>query len=117
MEKENLPSPDKNGIIAALPHELSEGNILRLKKFGVFMILYDFAQDNFVRPRLHKADPQRHREYIKFTGFQLGSHTGLRSEAEWRKREFFDFLRVHKIGPVSARCKPSFQIHKLEAER
>jgi len=29
------------------------------------MFLYDFAQDHFVRPRLHKADPQRHREILK----------------------------------------------------
>ncbi len=65
MEKEILPPPDKNGIIKALPHELSEVNMLRLKKFGAFMILYDFAQDYFVRPRLHKADPQLHRELLK----------------------------------------------------
>ena len=65
MEKEMLPPPDKNGIIKALPHELSEVNMLRLKKFGAFMILYDFAQDYFVRPRLHKADPQRHRELLE----------------------------------------------------
>ena len=65
MEKEILPSPDKNGIIKALPRELSEKNILRLKKFGAFMFLYDFGQDHFVRPRLHKANPQRHREILK----------------------------------------------------
>ena len=65
MEKETLPLPDKNGIIKVLPHGLSEVNTLRLKKFGAFMILYDFAQDYFVRPRLHKADPQRHRELLK----------------------------------------------------
>ncbi len=71
MEKVILPLPDKNGIIKALPCELSEENILRLKKFGFLMFLYDFAQDQFVRPRLHKADPQRHRELLKkfnFTG-------------------------------------------------
>ena len=60
-----LPSPDKNGIIKALPDELSEQNIQRINKFGAFMFLYDFAQDHFVRPRLHKADPQRHREILK----------------------------------------------------
>lgn len=65
MEKEMLPSPDKNGIIKALPDELSEQNIQRINKFGAFMFLYDFAQDHFVRPRLHKADPQRHREILK----------------------------------------------------
>lgn len=65
MEKEMLPSPDKNGIIKALPDKLSEQNIQRINKFGAFMFLYDFAQDHFVRPRLHKADPQRHREILK----------------------------------------------------
>jgi ubiquinone/menaquinone biosynthesis C-methylase UbiE len=65
LEKEVLPSPDKNGIIKALPDKLSEQNIQRINKFGAFMFLYDFAQDHFVRPRLHKADPQRHREILK----------------------------------------------------
>ncbi len=65
MEKEILPLPDKNGIIKALPGELSEENMQRLKKFGVFMFLYDFAQDHFVRPRIHKADPKRHHEILK----------------------------------------------------
>ncbi|OQY16901.1 MAG: hypothetical protein B6I32_02190 [Desulfobacterium sp. 4572_20] len=65
MEKEMLPQPDKNGIIKALPDELSEQNIQRINKFGAFMFLYDFVQEHFVRPRLHKADPQRHREILK----------------------------------------------------
>jgi ubiquinone/menaquinone biosynthesis C-methylase UbiE len=65
LEKEVLPSPDKNGIIKALPDKLSEQNIQRINKFGAFMFLYDFAQDHFVRPRLHKADPQRHQEILK----------------------------------------------------
>ena len=65
MSKVILPPLDKNGIIKALPRELSEQNIQRLNKFGAFMFLYDFAQDHFVRPRLHKADPQRHREILK----------------------------------------------------
>ena len=60
-----LPQPDKNGIIKALPDELSEQNIQRINKFGAFMFLYDFVQEHFVRPRLHKADPQRHREILK----------------------------------------------------
>ena len=64
MDKEILPSPDKNGIIKALPPELSEENLLRLKKFGFLMFLYDFAQNQFVRPRLHKADSQRHRQIL-----------------------------------------------------
>ncbi|MCD6265847.1 MAG: methyltransferase domain-containing protein [Deltaproteobacteria bacterium] len=65
MEKDMLPQPDKNGIIKALPDELSEQNIQRINKFGAFMFLYDFVQEHFVRPRLHKADPQRHREILK----------------------------------------------------
>ena len=65
MEKGTLPQPDKNGIIKALPDKLSEQNIQRINKFGAFMFLYDFIQDHFVRPRIHKADPQRHREILK----------------------------------------------------
>jgi len=64
MKNETLPPPDDNGIIQTLPHELSEVNLLRLKKFGAFMILYDLVQDYFVRPRLHKADSRRHRELL-----------------------------------------------------
>ena len=65
MEKEKFPQPDRNCIIKALPGELSEENKQRLKKFGAFMIIYDFAQEYFVRPRIHKANPQRHREILK----------------------------------------------------
>ena len=65
MEKELFSQPDKKGIIRALPNELSEENRQRLKKFGIFMFLYDFAQNRFVRPRIHKADPQRHREILE----------------------------------------------------
>lgn len=65
MEKELFSHPDKKGIIRALPSELSEENRRRLKKFGIFMFLYDFAQNRFVRPRIHKADPQRHREILE----------------------------------------------------
>ena len=64
MDKETFTPPDKNGIIKALPPELSEENLLRLKKFGFLMFLYDFAQDYFVRPRLHKADSQRHHQIL-----------------------------------------------------
>ena len=65
MEKELLPQPDKNGIIRVLPPDLSEENRQRLKKFGAFMIIYDFAQEHLVRPRIHKANPQRHRKILK----------------------------------------------------
>lgn len=40
MKKKALSSPDKNEIIKALPHELSEENLLRLKKFGFLMVLF-----------------------------------------------------------------------------
>jgi SAM-dependent methyltransferase len=65
MEKEILPQPDKNGITRVLPSELSEVNRQRLKQFGAFVFLFDFAQYYFVRPRIHKANPQRHREILK----------------------------------------------------
>ena len=60
MDETNLPAPDKNGIIRALPEDLSEQNRSRMNKFGAFMTLYDFFQDRMVRPRIHKADPERH---------------------------------------------------------
>ncbi|MBW2332903.1 MAG: methyltransferase domain-containing protein [Deltaproteobacteria bacterium] len=44
---------------------MEKENIQRINKFGAFMFLYDFVQEHFVRPRLHKADPQRHREILK----------------------------------------------------
>jgi len=65
MEKGIFPQPDKKGIIRALPSELSEVNRQRLKQFGALVFLFDFAQYYFVRPRIHKADPQRHREILK----------------------------------------------------
>ena len=65
MEKKLLSQPDKKGIIRALPNELSEVNRQRLKQFGAFVFLFDFAQYHFVRPRIHKADPQRHQEILE----------------------------------------------------
>ena len=65
MNKEILPLPDKNGIIKALPVDMSRENMKRIKKFSAFMFLYDFAQDRFVRPRIHKADPEKHCEIMK----------------------------------------------------
>ncbi len=65
MEKEILPQPDKNGITRVLPSELSEVNRQRLKQFGAFVFLYDFAHDHFVRRCIHKADPRRHQEILK----------------------------------------------------
>ncbi|MDY7019466.1 MAG: hypothetical protein SU899_05290 [Chloroflexota bacterium] len=46
MEQGNLPPTDKNGIIRALPSELSEANRNRLSKFGSFLVVYDFVQDH-----------------------------------------------------------------------
>ena len=40
MEKRFFSQLDKNGIIRALPGELSEVNRQRLKKFGDFVLLY-----------------------------------------------------------------------------
>ena len=65
MEKEIFPQPDKNGIIRALPSELSEENRQRLKQFEAFTFLYDFVQYHFGRRRIHKADPRRHREILE----------------------------------------------------
>ena len=64
MKKEVLPLPDKNGIIIALPDQLSKENIRKLKKFGTFMFLYDYIQDYFVRPFIHKADAKRHHQIV-----------------------------------------------------
>jgi ubiquinone/menaquinone biosynthesis C-methylase UbiE len=60
MQQHDLPMPDMNGIIRALPEALSEVNRKRIGKFGTFMSMYDFIQNHWVRPRLHKADPKRH---------------------------------------------------------
>jgi ubiquinone/menaquinone biosynthesis C-methylase UbiE len=65
MERSTLPPPDKNGIIRALPKDLSEVNKKRIGKFGIFMSLYDFVQDKWVRPRIHKANPKKHREIMQ----------------------------------------------------
>ncbi len=64
MEKGNLPLPDKNGIVQALPEELSGENRKRIGKFGTFMFMYDLIQNHWVRPRIHKANPQTHREIM-----------------------------------------------------
>ena len=64
MVQENLPPADKNGIVRALPPELSEENMKRLSKFGSFMVIYDFIQDHWVRPRIHKANAKRHHQIM-----------------------------------------------------
>lgn len=75
MQNMTLPSPDRYGIIRALPEKLSEANLQKQRKFGSFMFLYDFIQDYFVRPHIHKASAQRHRNNIKA---QLASVKNLR---------------------------------------
>ena len=64
MRHQELPPSDKNGIIRALPKEVSEVNRKRISKFGTFMFMYDFFQDHWVRPRIHKANPRRHRQIM-----------------------------------------------------
>ena len=65
MGKEIFPQPDKNGIIRALPSELSEVIRQRLKQFEAFTFFYDFVQYHFGRRRIHKADPRRHWEILE----------------------------------------------------
>jgi len=60
-----LAKPDKDGIIKALPKELSLENRRRIKKFGVLMFLYNMFQDHFVRPRIHKADVHQHQHILQ----------------------------------------------------
>jgi ubiquinone/menaquinone biosynthesis C-methylase UbiE len=64
MEQHGFPAPDKSGIIRALPKELSEVNRKRISKFGTFMFMYDFVQNHWVRPRIHKANPKKHGEIM-----------------------------------------------------
>jgi ubiquinone/menaquinone biosynthesis C-methylase UbiE len=60
MDLNNLPNADRNGIIRLLPKDLSEENRKRISKFGTFMFIYDFVQDHWVRPRIHKASAKKH---------------------------------------------------------
>jgi ubiquinone/menaquinone biosynthesis C-methylase UbiE len=60
MDHTRLPPKDDNGIVRALPRNLSETNRMRIGKFAAFMSLYDFFQNRWVRPRIHKANPDRH---------------------------------------------------------
>jgi ubiquinone/menaquinone biosynthesis C-methylase UbiE len=64
MKRDNLPIPDRNGIIRVLPKDLSEENSKRIVKFGTFMFMYDFVQNYWVRPRIHKASAKRHWEIM-----------------------------------------------------
>jgi ubiquinone/menaquinone biosynthesis C-methylase UbiE len=60
-----LPEKDGEGIIRALPQDLSETNRKRIGKFTAFMFLYDFFQNHWVRPRIHMADPDRHEQILR----------------------------------------------------
>ena len=55
---------DKNGIINSFAGDVSNINRARGKKFSAFAFIYDFMLELYIRPRLHKADPQRHREIL-----------------------------------------------------
>lgn len=61
MKRKNLPESDNNKIINALPNQLSVENQMRIKLFNLFSVFYDFSQEHMVRPRIHMADPKRHR--------------------------------------------------------
>lgn len=60
----NFPIADRNGVIRALPQKLSEVNQKRIRQFGAFMFMYDFIQEHWVRSRIHKADPAKHRQIM-----------------------------------------------------
>jgi ubiquinone/menaquinone biosynthesis C-methylase UbiE len=60
----NLPIADRNGVIHALPQKLSEVNAKRIRQFGAFMFMYDFIQEHWVRSRIHKSDPAKHRQIM-----------------------------------------------------
>jgi ubiquinone/menaquinone biosynthesis C-methylase UbiE len=64
MNQYDLPIADSNGIICALPTDVSEVNRKRISKFGTFMFMYDFFQNHWVRPRIHKANPKKHRQIM-----------------------------------------------------
>ncbi len=64
MEHITLPAPDHNGIIPLSPGAMSAENHGQNKSFGHYAWIYDLAQKYWVRPRIHNADPRRHREII-----------------------------------------------------
>ncbi len=55
-----FPPPDKNNIIDLLPDNLSAANEKNKRQFRFFSPLYDLAMRYLIRPRLHKANPERH---------------------------------------------------------
>jgi len=65
MKINNLSVADRNGVIRALPQNISDVNEKRIRQFGAFMFLYDLIQEHWVRSRIHKADPEKHRQIMQ----------------------------------------------------
>jgi len=60
----DFSTADQGGIIRALSPNLSQENEKRIRQFSAFMFLYDFIQEHWVRNRIHKADPAKHRQIM-----------------------------------------------------
>ncbi len=56
-----FPPPDTNNIIDLLPQQLSVTNQKNMRKFRLFSLFYDQVMEYYIRPRIHKAAPERHR--------------------------------------------------------
>ena len=65
MKDVTFSSQKGNGVLKALPEELSQEKLLLISKFKKFVFVYDFVHDKIIRPRIHKANPRRHRQLIK----------------------------------------------------
>jgi len=65
LKNKNLPDPDKNGIIRILPIDYIDNNKQLLKKFNINPVIYDFFQENIVRPNTHKADSKKNYEILR----------------------------------------------------
>lgn len=65
MKINHLSVADRNGVIRALPQNISYVNEKRIRQFGAFMFLYDLIQEHWVRSRIHKADPAKHRQIMR----------------------------------------------------
>jgi len=64
MESTTLPAPDPNGIIPLSPGVVSAENHGHKKSFDHYAWAYDLIQEYWVRPRIHNADPRRHRKIL-----------------------------------------------------
>jgi len=65
MKINNFSVADRKGVIRALPQNISDVNRRRIRQFGAFMFLYDLIQEHWVRSRIHKADPAKHRQIMQ----------------------------------------------------